>query len=116
MNDTVDEVRSIVEHIRSGQGDPDLTVLLTHIEYARSTGEVKLLFKGQPVTNDQVFRIGLQELYFINSEAVLDQTNDELTRAGGLNIISEDAFGVLRKYFEGHKGLGGRVDRRIIIK
>ena len=87
-----------------------------HIEYTRSTGELELLFKGQPVTNDQMFNIGLQEFYFINSEAVLDQTNDELTRAGGLNIISEDAFGVLRKYFEGHKGLGGRVDKRIIIK
>lgn len=87
-----------------------------HIEYTRSTGEVELLFKGQPVTNDQMFNIGLQEFYFINSEAVLDQTNDELTRAGGLDIISEDAFGVLRKYFEGHKGLGGRVDKRIIIK
>jgi 5'-nucleotidase len=33
VNDPVDEVRSIVEHIRSRHGDPDLTILLTHIGY-----------------------------------------------------------------------------------
>jgi 5'-nucleotidase len=87
-----------------------------HIEYTRSTGELELYFKGQPVMNDQQFDIGLQEFYFINSEAVLDQTNDELTRIAGLKTLSDDAFGVLRKYFESHKGLGGRVDKRIVIK
>lgn len=87
-----------------------------HIEYTKSTGELELLFKGQPVTNDQLFDIGLQEFYFINSEAVLGQTNDELTRAGGLKVISDDAFGVLKEYLRGHKGLGGRADRRIVIK
>lgn len=86
-----------------------------HIVYTKSTGELELSYKGQPVTNDQLFRIGLQEFYFVNSEAVLDQTNDDLTRNGGLTIISENAFEVLEKYLKEHKGLGGRVDKRIII-
>ena len=86
-----------------------------HIVYTKSTGELELTFKGQPVTNEQVFRIGIQEFYFINSEAVLDQTRDELTKAGEFTVISDDAFGVLKKYFTEHKGLGGRVDKRIVI-
>jgi 5'-nucleotidase len=86
-----------------------------HIEYTKSTGELDLSFKGQPVTNDQVFDIGLQEFYYLNSEEVLGQSNEDLTRAGGLRTISEDAFGVLRDYLKEHKGLGGRVDKRIII-
>ena len=87
-----------------------------HIAYTRSTGELDISFKGQPVTNDQLFYIGLQEFYFINSEAVLGQTNEELTRIGGISTISEDAFGVLKDYLRRYKGLGDRVDRRIIIK
>ena len=86
-----------------------------HIEYTKSTGELDLSFKGQPVTNDQVFDIGLQEFYYLNSEEVLGQSNEDLTRVGGLRTISEDAFGVLRDYLKEHKGLGGRVDKRIII-
>ena len=87
-----------------------------HIVYTKSTGELELSFKGQPVLNDQLFDIGLQEFYFINSESVLDQTNEELIKTDGLKVLSEDAFGVLKKYLEEHKGLGGRVDRRIIIR
>lgn len=87
-----------------------------HIEYTRSTGELELSYKGQPVTNDQLFDIGLQEFYFINSENVLDQTNDELTRADGIKAVSDDAFTVLRDYLKAHKGLGGRTDNRIIVK
>ena len=87
-----------------------------HIVYTRSTGELELTYKGQPVTNDQLFDIGLQEFYFINSENVLDQTNDELTRADGIKTVSDDAFTVLRDYLKAHKGLGGRTDNRIIIK
>jgi len=86
-----------------------------HIEYTKSTGELVLTFKGQPVTNDQLFDIGLQEFYYLNSEEVLGQTNEELTRADGLKTISEDAFGVLKGFLMDHKGLGGRVDKRIII-
>jgi len=86
-----------------------------HIEYTKSTGELVLTFKGQPVTNDQLFDIGLQEFYYLNSEEVLGQTNEELTRADGLKTISEDAFGVLKGFLMDHKGLGGRIDKRIII-
>lgn len=87
-----------------------------HIEYTRSTGELELSFKGQPVEDGQTFDVGLQEFYFINSETVLDQTNDELTGKGGLTTLSEDAFGVLKSFLMEHKGMGGRVDNRIIIK
>ena len=63
-----------------------------------------------------MFDIGLQEFYYVNSEEVLGQSNEELTRAAGLKTISEDAFGVLMEYLKEHKGLGGRVDKRIIIR
>ncbi|MBQ6151487.1 MAG: bifunctional metallophosphatase/5'-nucleotidase [Mogibacterium sp.] len=86
-----------------------------HIEYTKSTGELELSFKGQPVANDQLFDVGIQEFYYINSEDVFGQTNDELAKAGGLRTISEDAFGVLKEYLQEHKGMGGRVDKRIII-
>lgn len=87
-----------------------------HIVYTRKTGDLELSFNGEPVTDDQKFDIGLQEFYFINSEAVLDQTNEELLKAADLRILSEDAFGVLKNYFSEHKGLGGRIDNRIIIR
>ena len=87
-----------------------------HIEYTRSTGELDLSFRGQPVANDQMFDIGLQEFYYVNSEDVLGQSNEELTKAAGLKTVSEDAFSVLRDYLKGHKGLGGRADKRIIIR
>ena len=87
-----------------------------HIEYTRSNGELTLEYMGEPVTDDQKFDLGLQEFYFINAESVLGYTCSELTKTGGLHIVAEDAFGVLRKYLHAHSGLGGRVDKRIIIK
>ena len=63
-----------------------------------------------------MFTLGLQEFYFINAEYVLGCSGDELTKSGGIHIIAEDAFSVLKKYLSEHKGLGGRVDKRIIIK
>lgn len=87
-----------------------------HIVYTRETGELELTYKGEPVANDHMFSIGLQEFYFVNSEAVLDQTNEELSKAAGITIVSEDAFETLKKYLQEHKGLGGRIDNRIIIQ
>lgn len=87
-----------------------------HIEYTRSTGELELTYMGEPVTDEQKFDLGLQEFYYINAENVLDYTCEELTKTAGIHIVAEDAFSVLKKYFSEHHGLGGRVDRRIIIK
>lgn len=87
-----------------------------HIEYTRSTGELELEYKGQPVEDSQMFTLGLQEFYFINAEYVLGCSCDELTKTGGIHIVAEDAFSVLKKYLSEHKGLGSRVDKRIIIQ
>lgn len=87
-----------------------------HIDYTRATGELDLSFRGEPVTDDQEFRLALQEFYFINAEDVLGISCGKLEEKGGLRVIAPDAFGVLKDYFSEHKGLGGRIDDRIIIR
>ena len=87
-----------------------------HIVYTRATGELGLSFRGEPVTDDQEFRLALQEFYFINAKDVLGISCDELTEKGGLSVIAPDAFEVLKNYFSGHSGLGGYIDDRIIIR
>lgn len=87
-----------------------------HIDYTRSTGELKLSFMGKPVEDNQMFGLGLQEFYYINAQDVLGCSCEELMKAGGIHIVAEDAFKVLKAYFSAHSGLGGRVDHRITIK
>ncbi len=84
-----------------------------HIVYKRKTGDLRLTFRDEPVEDDQIFRVGVQEFYYINAETVFGLSCEELAAAGGLKTVSEDAFGVLKDYFSEHSGLGGRIDGRI---
>jgi 5'-nucleotidase len=86
-----------------------------HIVYKRNTGELKLSFRGKPVTDKQTFRVGIQEFYYINAETVFGLTCEELAADGGLKTVSNDAFGVLKEYFSEHSGMGGRIDDRIQV-
>ena len=85
-----------------------------HIVYKRKTGDLSLTFRGEPVTDEQIFRLGIQEFYYINAETVFDLSCEELS-SGGMKTAAEDAFGVLRDYLSDHSGLGGRIDDRIQI-
>lgn len=86
------------------------------IVYDKKTHDLELKFKGKPVEKDQKFDIGLQEFYYLNAEEGLGITCDELNELGGLKVIAPDAFEVLKEYFSEHKGLGGPIDKRFIIK
>ena len=86
------------------------------IEYDRKTKEVLLELNGKPVTARQRITVGVQEFYYENSEIGFGMTHEELEKYGGLRIAAADAFTVLRDYLADHPGLGGKTDRRLVIK
>lgn len=86
------------------------------IIYDRDTGELEISFKGEPVADDAQYTVGIQEFYYANARHLLDLSSQQLEKLGGRETICKDPFGLLKDYFETHKGLGGRIDDRIIIK
>lgn len=86
------------------------------IIYDRDTGELEISFKGEPVADDAQYTVGIQEFYYANARHLLDLSSQQLEKLGGRETICKDPFGLQKDYFETHKGLGGRIDDRIIIK
>lgn len=86
-----------------------------HIEYNRTSKEIQMWFKGEPIDDEKIYNVGMQDFYFLNSEAGLGMRPEELSENGIAKVISQSAFQTIEDYLSEHSGLGGRIDDRIII-
>lgn len=86
-----------------------------HIDYDRDNEDLVLTYCGKTVGLDDEYMIGMQEFYFLNSEAGVGISPEELVGGGRLKVAAPDAFEVLQDYFREHSGLGGPVDGRFKI-
>lgn len=87
-----------------------------HIEYSQAEHKItSLTMNGEPVEDDKIYNIGLQEFYFLNSEIGFGLSNQELQKHGDVRTIASDAFEVLETYMSENKNIGGPIDDRLII-
>jgi 5'-nucleotidase len=115
-------LRSMIKHMLRDEVLDDWEDVFFHtsrdlgIVYDKDTGDLEIRFRGKPLEDDQILSIGMQEFYYLNSETGLGMTNEELEATDGIRTLSIDAFGTLRDYFAEHSGMGGRIDKRFILK
>ena len=88
-----------------------------HIDYSKSQHEItSLTVNGEPVQDDKQYTLAMQEFYFMNSEIGFGMQPEELQKYGEIKTISTDAFQALLDWMTEHKGCGGPIDDRLIIR
>ncbi len=87
-----------------------------HILYDKDRKKALIAYKGIPIIDDHLYTIGLQEYYYLNSEAGLGYTPQQLEEHGGLKTVAADAFEVLKSYLSEHRGVGNSIDKRYRVR
>ena len=87
------------------------------IDFDFDSKELTVKYDGEPLDDDRILEVGMQEYYLINAGTGLGIDPEELvSEEEGLWTASTDAFKTLREYFSEHQGLGGCIDDRCVIK
>ena len=87
------------------------------IDFDFDSKDLSIKFDDQPLEDDRILEVGMQEYYLINSEIGFGIRPEELVaEEEGIWIASPDAFLTLEDYLLNHKNLGRRLDDRCIIR
>ncbi|MGC8827361.1 MAG: bifunctional metallophosphatase/5'-nucleotidase, partial [Anaerolineae bacterium] len=74
---------------------------------------VSLKVRGQPVQEDQLYRVALQSFHYSNCSTYLNIRSEELSQAAGLKVVTTSAQQVLEEYFRTHQNLSAKVEGRL---
>lgn len=120
---TGNQLKKIFAHImrldnRDGEGECYQVSEGIQAIYNDSTKTLEsLLFRGEPVADQQLYKICLQGYHANNSADYLNVTSEELLRQSGKKkVVSVSARGVLEEYLRNHQNIGRKVERRLVYK
>ncbi|MBQ3386357.1 MAG: bifunctional metallophosphatase/5'-nucleotidase [Eggerthellaceae bacterium] len=87
-----------------------------HMVYSKGKHEVtEFTLNGEPLVDDQVYSVALQDFHYNNLEDGLDITLEELKKNGTPRIICTSDQEVLEEYLASHPLLTRRIEKRIVI-
>ena len=87
------------------------------IDFDFDTKDLSVEFDGEPLEDDRILEVGMQEYYLINSETGLGIRPEVLVPIEeAVRVASQDAFATLLGYFSEHQDLGGPLDDRCVIR
>ena len=87
------------------------------IDFDYDSKELNVEFDGEPLEDDQMLQMGMQEYYLINAALGFGINPEELlANKDIISVASADAFQTLEDYLYQHKDLGGPMDDRCIIR
>lgn len=84
--------------------------------YSRSAKEfVEFSFYGKPVTDAQMFTVGIQSYHYSNLKKFLDITYAELEQHQKPRVVSTSCLDIIDEYLSGHPKVNRVVEGRITI-
>ena len=119
---TGQQLKKIFSHImRKGNrdGEGECYQVSTGIEavYNDFTKKLESLkFKGEPVDDNQQYKICLQGYHFSSCADYLNITQKELIASGQGKVVSTSAQGVLEEYLRNHQNIRRKVEGRLVYK
>jgi 5'-nucleotidase / UDP-sugar diphosphatase len=119
-NITGKQIKSIFSHImrlenRDGEGECYQVNNKVRAVYNDKTSLLeKLLINGDPVEDNNIYKITLQGFHFNNSNEYLNISNEELLKLGHHSVISTSAQEVLEEYLRNHQNLLSKVENRLV--
>ncbi len=75
---------------------------------------VSLKVRGQPLQEDQLYRVALQAYHYSNCAQYLGFPPEELSQAAGLKVVTTSAQQVLEEYLHTHQNLSAKVEGRLM--
>jgi len=86
------------------------------VVYSRTAGEfLEFSYGGHPITDEQLFTVGIQSYHFSNLEKFLNITYAELERYRKPRVISTSCLDIIEEYLSAHPTLSRDVEGRILI-
>jgi len=87
------------------------------VEYDRASHSfLRFDFKGTPIEDDRVYRIGLQDYHFKNFEFTFGMSTEEISRNGKPRMVATACQGILEEYLSVHQNLDRTVSGRLVIR
>ena len=72
-------------------------------------------FRGEPIGDDRVFTVGLQNYHFLNMEDALALSHAEAAENGEMRVIASSCREILDEYLSRHQNLERSVNGRLVI-
>lgn len=87
------------------------------VVYSKSKHDFKVLqCKGEPVEDDKLYTIGLQEFHYNSLENFFNITHEEVAANAKPIVLTTSDVQTILEYFEDNKHLGLDVDDRLIVE
>jgi len=119
---TGQQLKKIFSHImrkenRDGEGECYQVSAGTEAVYNDLTKKLESLkFEGEPVEDNQQYKICLQGYHFSSCANYLNITQKELLASGQGKVVSTSAQGVLEEYLRNHQNISRKVEGRLVYK
>ena len=86
------------------------------VTYDRATHDyTKFDFNGEPLDDERVYKIGLQQFHFNNLEDFFNISFDEIKENGNPVVISTSCRGIFDEYLSNHQNLDREITGRLIV-
>ena len=87
------------------------------ITYSKSTQEFeRFTFRGEEVSDDRIFRVGIQDYHYGNREDSFHMTEEELSKYAKPRVIASSCTDILEEYFVENRLLDVDIRGRLVIK
>jgi len=119
---TGEELKKIFAHTmrltnRDGEGECYQVSKGIQAIYNDSTKKIEsLMLRGEPISDQQSYKICLQGYHANNSANYLNVTTEELRGSGMPKVVSTSAQAVLEEYLRNHQNIGRKVEGRLVYK
>lgn len=88
-----------------------------HVVYSKSKHDfISLECKGEPVLDDKLYTIGMQEFHYNSLQEFFNITYEEIEANGKVNVLTTSDVQTLLEYFEDNKHLGINLGSRLIVE
>ena len=86
------------------------------IVYDRNKKELlEFSFEGEPITEDHLYRVGLQLFHYTNMEENLQISEDEISANAKPRVVTTSCREILDEYLSSHQHLDARVEGRLKV-
>ena len=73
-------------------------------------------FDAEPVAEDAVYRLGLQNFHFVNLEEFFSVPLGEIAENGAPRVIATSCREILDEYLSSHQNLDRQVSGRLVVE
>ena len=86
------------------------------VTYDRATHEyTRFDFNGEPIDDNKIYKVGLQQFHFCNLEDFFNISLDEISENGKPVVISTSCRGIFDEYLSNHQNLDREITGRLVI-